>query len=1157
MRRIRSKAPTAWLRRGGIMAVLLASVVGMLALTTAGSAHVDLAGSAPVVTAAGDPDHVSTTLEGCKNDGSITLPNGSGDFICPDGVYTPGNLGKGWNELDLVPYRVTLSAGGSAPATQTYTLAVVLDGRDAGHPGYDVISAPTLNTALSDASCTAPTVGPQLTTTNFGGIDESIYRLVTITQARGTGCVYDYYGRLALGSHLFPGSALHANLANQNLGTQGIGASDVSIPVNEIAPQELDKDMSASQGSDHVWDITKSPTPASVSFANTCNTSASRQAGVTITVNWTKEAATPNGPITVITHVYATNPAARTVTVNVSDQIYSGTTAIGSPATAGPIDLPANTANFLVLTHTTTVPDGTANLNDIATGTYTDKFTGIPIPGTTTATASAPVQLSGIELNQSATINDLESITGAGFQYSADSFADASGAFDNSYVAGTATTGNVSWTSDSQSGSGFVTFDKTIYVAAGTSSTGELSDTATLNGSDGFTTDADASVDISASAQVKLTIHKTIPNILQGSESQTFTFKVKDHDGNVVASPQITFGAGETDKTVDVNGLTPDNYTVTEDAATGWSAQDPQNADLNLPTCSGEVEFDNNFGPADAKAAKVTVPSGSASGWQMILTGPGTPAGGEKVLTDGSGNAPFTTSLQEGSYTITETPKAGWDQTGTSGDCSFTVNYPADSGRHFVCTITNTQRGSIIVKKVTNPVGAAGSFTFSGDAAGSISDGGTITVNNLVPGTYTSTEANPAPAFDLTGLSCNDGSSATASTVSLATRTATFKLDPGETVTCTFTNRQRGTIIVKKVTDPVGAAGTFAFTGTAAGSISDGGTITVNNLVPGTYTSTEADPTPAFDLTGLSCNDGSSATASTVSLATRTATFKLDPGETVTCTFTNRQRGKAKVVKTVNGSALSGTQSFTFQLRSGASLAAAGTILESGTANAGNGGIINFTTNLVPGTTYQLCEQMLPGWMTTLGPPLYSVYNPSGDNSVVCTDFTVTAGQTKTFSIDNKPPPGGMGLTIGFWKNWSSCTGGGQKPTLDQTLLKMAQASTPATLGLLVLNPLTQSANTVCNNAVSILSKQTLTGKKMSSDPLFNMAAQLLAADLNLGAGAGQCAASATAINQAHTLLSTYKFDGNGYTPKLTTADANLANSLATTLDKYNNNKLC
>ena len=135
----------------------------------------------------------------------------------------------------------------------------------------------------------------------------------------------------------------------------------------------------------------------------------------------------------------------------------------------------------------------------------------------------------------------------------------------------------------------------------------------------------------------------------------------------------------------------------------------------------------------------------------------------------------------------------------------------------------------------------------------------------------------------------------------------------------------------------------------------------------------------------------------------------------------------------------------------------------------------------------------------------------------------------------------------------SSCTGGGQKPVLDQTLLKFPIAGGQTThgdfLGKLYVD--------TCQEAVSILSKQSLSGKKMSSDPLFNMAAQLLAADLNVIAGSGQCIAAVSAINQAHALLTKYNFDGNTYSPKLTTADANLANSLATSLDKYNNNKLC
>ena len=34
-------------------------------------------------------NHVSFTLEGCRNDGTITLPDGNGDFICPDAASRP------------------------------------------------------------------------------------------------------------------------------------------------------------------------------------------------------------------------------------------------------------------------------------------------------------------------------------------------------------------------------------------------------------------------------------------------------------------------------------------------------------------------------------------------------------------------------------------------------------------------------------------------------------------------------------------------------------------------------------------------------------------------------------------------------------------------------------------------------------------------------------------------------------------------------------------------------------------------------------------------------------------------------------------------------------------------------------------------------------
>jgi hypothetical protein len=80
----------------------------------------------------------------------------------------------------------------------------------------------------------------------------------------------------------------------------------------------------------------------------------------------------------------------------------------------------------------------------------------------------------------------------------------------------------------------------------------------------------------------------------------------------------------------------------------------------------------------------------------------------------------------------------------------------------------------------------------------------------------------------------------------------------------------------------------------------------------------------------------------------------------------------------------------------------------------------------------------------------------------------------------------------------------------------------------------------------------------MSSDPAYNLAAQLLATELNFQAGAGKCPAAVTARDQAQALLSKYSFTGAGsYANKLSASDTTLANQLAQQLDAYNNDRLC
>lgn len=957
----------------------------------------------PTPASAVAPDHVSTTLEGCRNDGSITLPNGSGQFVCPDAVYTSGNLGKGWNELDLVPYRLTVDAGNSAPASQQYTIAVVVDHEDAGKPGYDVLSTLTKNAALSSGTCSIQSVGAQtVLSPGIGGTDKSIYRLVTINQNKNSTCVFDYYARLALGSHLYPGSSLHANLANETFGTAGIGARDVSIPVKEILPQELRKDMTATQDTDYTWNITKQANPTSVSFGNVCARDFDDQLPVEITIEWTRSAAI-NGKITVTTNVYAKNPASRTITVSVSDKIYKGltqSTQVGSTATSGEVDVAAKT-EVKVLTNTQILDaaDGSEGaFNDVATATYIDKATGIAVPGNTTATASAAIS-TGTTTNATAVITDTESITGNFLQFSVDSLGGSvAGSFNPAYVLGTKTVGPVNWTSGEQSGSGSVVFLKTIHLNGQKITSGTLTDTATLTPKDGSPqVSGPVNVAIVSSSAAELKIDKSIDaesmSFLAAGEKYVIRFTItRLGDATYQDSKELTFNFGDSGatKSVSLTGLVPDTYQVVEETVfvnaanvetTGVLADATSNSrsvDLTVtdstPICLGTAVFANKraFGPATAEVQKVTDPvlqSGDPDfKWSFTLTGPGAgigvvaeaDAGGGAVAFE-AGGQPF--ALSEGVYTVTETLKNGWDLNSVNADpqattCSFTVNYPADAGKVFSCLFKNTKRAEV------------------------------------------------------------------------------------------------------------------------------------------------------------------------------------------------------QVIKTFKGAPITGSEVFTFSLRTGASAAADGTILQTLQANAGNGGTITFD-KVVPGD-YQLCEQgILAGWTTSLSsmPGAFSPPN-GGDNSTTCVGFSAAAGQSVSFTIDNVPPPEGQARTIGFWKNWASCkqSGGKQAPVLDRTMALAEPTGIQVNSFYLhgsVANP---DVAPDCSKAVSLLNKSTFGGTKKASDPLFNMAAQLVAAELNYAAGAGTCAKVTEAIAAANALLTKYQFTGNGYTGKVSATDASLARSLATRLDNYNNN---
>src|SRR5438067_929100 len=945
------------------------------------------------------------------------------------------------------------------------------------------------------------------------------------------------------------------------------GKKTLSIPVDEITPQSLSKTMTATRNSDHVWDLTKSATPAQLAFSNTCdNTKSLSNNGVKITVTWTKHPATPTGPATIITHIYATNPALRTITLNtVTDNIYAGNdqSTLLDTASGGPVDLPANTANVLVLTHTFVWNDPGTSVNDVATATYTDKVTGVPVLGTTTAQASAIVTT---ELNASATINDVESITGSGLSFSADSFTPSNGSFDNGYVAGTKTTSNVSWTSASQTASGSVQFNKTVYATKGTiEPSGNLHDEATLTGIDGASANASADIPISVNTIASLTIDKTIPNILQGADTATFLFHVKSTDdvnAADVASTSITFTAGQTHKTASVSNLTPGVYYVFEDTAPGWNPNSNSvHVDVSGAACGGTASFTNTAELAAARVKKVTNPAGFEGNWEFKLY---KGANLLETVTSSDGNfTNFTSTLGEGSYSIVETSQNGWTSDGGSAGCSFTVDLPGDGGKTFDCTFTNTYQPSVDLTKTGDTLSKIGDLAHytieldnassAGGAAGApslvcdISDptiGFSKTVT-LAPGdsdtsnpTFTIPTGASDPFLNTASASCHYLNLATVVATDQS-QWSTNLFQPSITVTKTgptyskvgdtanysvtikntsssdspdlafdsFSDSKAGSVSVPAAcnTLAVGASCTVSYTYTAQVGDADplvnvatahyhptgftndihasgqwstdllhpsftlakscdsqpvpqGGsasfTVTLHNTgdadlvidpdegASNTY-SVAAGGSTTFGVT-VPVPSGASSVSNTVhATATLASKYSLsnviqtDPAS-ASCSVA----GLAKVHKTVSGQTPAAGQTFHFQLRSGASTTSDGTILEEKDTDAS--GNISFTTNLTPGAHYQLCEWVYPGWNTSLGPNLFvpnsmitpTLPNPNVNNLTVCTDFVAQAGQLTTFNVDNTPPPGGRALTIGFWKNWASCSGshGKQKPVLHQTL---------------------------------------------------------------------------------------------------------------------------
>ena len=177
-------------------------------------------------------------------------------------------------------------------------------------------------------------------------------------------------------------------------------------------------------------------------------------------------------------------------------------------------------------------------------------------------------------------------------------------------------------------------------------------------------------------------------------------------------------------------------------------------------------------------------------------------------------------------------------------------------------------------------------------------------------------------------------------------------------------------------------------------------------------------------------------------------TISLGLGEEATCTITNTAQGMVDLLKLTNG-VENQVMMWNFSLTGPGvdeSDSSPPTTVDFGGAK------------LLPGEEYTLCETGIPaGWTLEwqvdtdgdgvpdtiipmvagvnndpVGPDGYSrVYDPNYvppgpfTNDTRCVNFVVEVGETLAFQIDNQFP-GGEPRTIGYWKNWNTCTNGNQ-----------------------------------------------------------------------------------------------------------------------------------
>ena len=200
---------------------------------------------------------------------------------------------------------------------------------------------------------------------------------------------------------------------------------------------------------------------------------------------------------------------------------------------------------------------------------------------------------------------------------------------------------------------------------------------------------------------------------------------------------------------------------------------------------------------------------------------------------------------------------------------------------------------------------------------------------------------------------------------------------------------------------------------------------------------------------------------------------------------------------------------------------------------------------------------------------LFSVSKMKPWSLLILLALIASAGCSQAPAPTSTPPPtvdpffaangAGEPRSASYWQLWNSCAPDNRAQT--------AAANGGREAGWILMDDLLQSpgvmlgevAVTSCDEGLRFLQARTLSGAAAADSAAYPLAAQLLAAQLNLAAGAETCPAVEDAVRSAQLLLLGADFSGSGEAlgSEATAEERDMAEFLTEQLIAYNAGNLC